>query len=64
MTTVQVNTSIEEEDVIKLDQLAKKIGIDRRSPYVRFLIRKEWDRVFGEVDSTTDSIHQSDTQDS
>lgn len=42
--TVQINSSMQEEDADKLDELARCSGLDNRSAYIRLLIRQEWAR--------------------
>jgi metal-responsive CopG/Arc/MetJ family transcriptional regulator len=41
---VQVNVSMESETATQLDQMAREMGYDNRSAFVRWLIRQEWNR--------------------
>jgi metal-responsive CopG/Arc/MetJ family transcriptional regulator len=40
----QTNVSLFDEDIDKATEMAQEDGYDKRSPFVRWLIRQEWDR--------------------
>ena len=48
----QMNVSMTDEDIKKVDLMAVEDGIDNRSPFMRKLVRAEWVRRHPEENAT------------
>ena len=45
----QVNVNLSNEDIQKLERIAQMLGLDNRSACVRWIIRRQYESIFGAI---------------